>query len=105
MKDDFTKLGVKLVIYGGCLELARYSGLKLSEANSLLNEAFELIEGKNTDLVEFYDAKRTYKDNKIAVFLTGVGAYLMARLINGAPLDDNILKVTFDRWEDLNRMR
>lgn len=105
MKDDFTKLGVKLVIYGGCLELARYSGLKLSEANSLLNEAFELIEGKNTDLVEFYEVKRTYKDNKIAVFLTGVGAYLMTRLINGVPLDDNILKITFERWEDLNRMR
>lgn len=105
MKDNFTRLGVKLVVYGGCLELSRYSGLILSEANSLLYEAFQIIDGDKADVEAFYEAKKTYRDNKVAIFLTGVGAYLMAQIIAGRNLDIGILKATFDKWEDLNHSR
>lgn len=103
IKDNFNKLGVKFIVYGGCLELSRYCGLIISEANSLLYEAFEIIDGKEADIQEFYEIKKAYKDNKLAIFLTGVGAYLMAQVIEEKPLDSNILKTTFARWEDLHR--
>lgn len=105
IKDSFNKLGVKLIVYGGCLELSRYCGLIISEANSLLYEAFEIIDGKEADIQEFYEVKKTYKDNKVAIFLTGVGAYLMAQVIEEKPLDSNILKASFARWEDLHRQQ
>ena len=101
-KNSFSRLGLKLIIYGGCLELARYGGLKFSHANSLLLVAFEIVDGKKIDLVKFYEAKRAYSNNKIAVFLTGVGAYLMAQTIQSRPLDVKILKDTFEKWETLN---
>ena len=40
LQNQFSRLGVKLLVFGGCLELARYGGLKLSEANSILYDAF-----------------------------------------------------------------
>ncbi len=103
MSNNFSKLGVKLIVYGGCLELARYSGLSISEANSVLYEAFRIIDGERADLEAFYEAKRSYKDSKVAVFLTGVGAYLMAHVIKGQPMPSELLNITFGKWERLNR--
>lgn len=102
MSDSFNRLGVKLVIYGGCLELSRYGHLVWAEANSLLYDAFKVLEGDKVDLQGFYDAKRSYRDNKVAVFLTGVGAYLMAQVINGIPMDAQVLKITMDKWVSFN---
>ena len=104
LQNSFSKLGVKLVVYGGCLELSRYSGLGITEANSLLYEAFKVIDGDNPDLEAFYDAKKSYRDNKVAVFLAGVGAFLMAQVIEERPRDTNILRITFNKWENLNRV-
>ena len=98
LHDRFTKLGIKLVIYGGCMELSRYCGLVISQANSLLYEAYKILDGENSDLSAFYEAKRSYKDNKVAVFLTGVGAYLMAQVIKGEEMDSSVLKITMKKW-------
>ena len=98
LHDRFTKLGIKLVVYGGCMELARYSGLIISQANSLLYEAYKILDGDNPDLAAFYEAKRSYKDNKVGVFLTGVGAYLMSQIIKGEEMDSTILKITMKKW-------
>lgn len=98
LRDSYTKLGVKLVVYGGCMELSRYCGLIISEANSLLYEAYKILDGDNPDLSAFYEAKRSYKDNKVAVFLTGVGAYLMSQLIKGEEIDSSVLKITIKKW-------
>lgn len=98
-QDSFSKLGVKLVVYGGCLELSRYCGLHIAEANSMLYEAFKIIDGDNADLEAFYDGKKSFADNKVAVFLTGVGAHLMAQVIDERPMDVNILKQSFAKWE------
>ncbi len=99
LQNSFSRLGVKLLVYGGCLELARYSGLTLPEANSILYDAFKITDGDKADLEAFYEAKRTYRDNKIAVFLTGVGAHLMSQVINGMPISDNLLNIAFNKWE------
>ncbi len=99
-EDSFSKLGIKLVVYGGSMELARYCGLQLTEANSLLFEAFKILDGENVDLEEFYESKKTYSDNKIAIFLTGVGAHLMAQVIDGEPVDYNVLRLSFEKWEN-----
>lgn len=98
LNDGFNRLGVELIVYGGCLELSRYGRLVWAEANSLLYEAFKILEGSHVDLQAFYDAKRTYVDSKIAVFLTGVGSYLMSQIINGAPMDVAVLKMTMEKW-------
>jgi len=102
LHDSFTRLGLKLIVYGGCLELSRYCGLIISEANSLLYEAFKILDGDETDLSAFYEAKRTYRDNRVAVFLTGVGAYLMAQVIKDENMDAYILKATLKKWIGLN---
>ncbi len=102
LHDRFTKLGIKLVVYGGCMELARYCGLIISQANSLLYEAYKILDGDNPDLAAFYEAKRSYKDNKVAVFLTGVGAYLMSQVIKGENMDSSVLKITMKRWMQQN---
>lgn len=102
LKDSFSRLGVKLIVYGGCLELSRYSGLKVTHANSLLHEAFCVLDGDITNLEAFYDAKRTYRDNKTAVFLTGVGAYLMTQVIEERPMASHIIKTAFGKWERQN---
>ena len=98
IKDDFHKLGVELIIYGGCLELAKYGRLSWPEVNSLLYEVTKVLDGKNVDLQAFYDAKRTYRDNKVAIFLTGVGAYLMSQVIRDIPMDSNVLKMAMEKW-------
>lgn len=103
ISDNFNRLGVKLIIYGGVLELSRYNGLSITHANSMLHEAFSILDGDIGDVEAFYDAKKTYKDNKVAIFLTGVGAYLMAQLLAERPLDTHILKKTFSKWEALNK--
>lgn len=103
LHDSFTRLGIKLVVYGGCLELSRYCGLIISEANSLLYESFKILDGDNPDLQAFYEAKRSYKDNKVAIFLTGVGAYLMAQVIKDEKMDAYILKATVKKWLELNK--
>lgn len=102
LHDKFNKFGLKLLIYGGCMELSRCRGLNIAEANSLLYEAFGILDGANSDVGAFYEAKRSYKDNKVAVFLTGVGAYLMMLLIRKEPLDFNVLRLTFHKWQRLN---
>ena len=102
LQDSFSKLGVKLIVYGGCFELSRNSGLRLSQANSLLYEAFKILDGDKTDLEAFYEAKKSYKDNKIAIYLTGIGAYLMAQLMHGQTINYALLKKSFDRWEQQN---
>ncbi len=103
LQTKFSKFGIRLIVYGGCLEMARYSGLNLSEANSVLYEALQVLDGKDADLESFYDAKRSYRDNKIAVFMTGVGAYLMAHIINGREMPGELLNVTFNKWEKMNK--
>lgn len=104
LKSSFSKFGVKLIVYGGCLEVARYSGLNISEANSLLYEALKLVDGDDADLETFYEAKRTYRDNKVAIFLTGVGAYLMAHVIKGSPMPTELLNLSFAKWEEQNHI-
>ena len=101
LQKPFSRLGVKLLVFGGCLELARYGGLKLTEANSILYEAFRIIEGQNADLEKFYEAKQSYSDNKIAIYLTGVGAFLMHQIITDQKLYTKILNNAFDKWEKL----
>lgn len=103
LQDSFSKLGIKLIIYGGCFELSRHSGLRLSQANSLLYEAFKILDGDKTDLEAFYEAKKSYNDNKIAIYLTGIGAYLMAQIMHGRPSSAALLKKSFDRWEQQNQ--
>lgn len=99
LQSSFSRLGIKLLVYGGCLELARYCGLTMSEANSLLYDAFKIVDGDKADLEAFYEAKRSYKDNKIAIFLTGVGAHLMSQVIKGMPVSENLLNIAFNKWE------
>lgn len=100
-EDSFSKFGVKLVVYGGSMELSRYSGLGVTEANSLLYEAFKILDGEEVDLESFYDSKKSFSDNKVAIFLTGVGAHLMSQIIRGEPADFDVLKLSFEKWEGL----
>lgn len=99
-QDSFSRLGVKLVVYGGCLELSKYSGLRISEANSLLFEAFKILDGGEVDLEAFYDSKKTFGDNRIAVLLTGIGAYLMGQVIAERPMSSDLLVQGFNKWEN-----
>ena len=48
---------------------------------------------------EFYEAKQTYSDNKIAIYLTGVGAFLMHQIISDQKLYTKVLNQAFDKWE------
>ena len=105
ISDGFNRLGLKLIVYGGVLELSRYNGLSITHANSMLHEAFGILDGDIADVEAFYEAKKSYKDNKVAIFLTGVGAYLMAQLLADRPLDTHILKKTFSKWESLNKYK
>ena len=76
----------------------------MSQIISNLDGEINIADNFNRLGVEaFYEAKKTYKDNKVAVFLTGVGAYLMAQLLAERPLDTHILKKTFSKWEALNK--
>lgn len=99
LQKKFSRLGVKFLVFGGCLELARYGGLKLTEANSILLEAFKIIDGNNVNLEEFYETKQSYNDNTKAIYLTGVGAYLMHQVITDQKLYTKVLNAAFDRWE------
>lgn len=99
LQTQFSRLGVKLLVFGGCLELARYGGLKITEANSILYEAFRVIEGQDVNLETFYEAKQSYSDNKIAIYLTGVGAFLMHQIINDQKLYIKVLNSAFEKWE------
>ncbi len=99
LQNQFSRMGVKLLVFGGCLELARYGGLKMSEANSILYDAFKITDGEKADLEEFYEAKQTYSDNKIAIYLTGIGAFLMHQIITDQKLYTKALNQAFDRWE------
>ena len=101
LQKQYSRMGVKLLVFGGCLELARYGGLKITEANSILFEAFRIIDGQEADLETFYEAKQSFSDNKIAIYLTGVGAYLMHQIITDQKLYINILNTAFDKWESL----
>ena len=98
MQNRYSRFGIKLLAFGGCLELARYSGLTMSEANSMLYDGIKIIDGDKADLEAFYEAKKTYQDNKIAILLTGVGANLMSQVINGLPISDSLLNSTFGKW-------
>ncbi|MBE6445007.1 MAG: hypothetical protein E7019_02980 [Alphaproteobacteria bacterium] len=98
MQNRYSRFGLKLLAFGGCLELARYSGLTMSETNSILYDGIKIIDGDKADLEAFYEAKKTYQDNKIAIFLTGVGANLMSQVINGLPISDNLLNNAFNKW-------
>ncbi len=101
LQKQFSRMGVKLMVFGGCLELARYGGLTITQANSILYEAFRIIDGQNADLETFYEAKQSYKDNKVAIYLTGVGAFLMHQIITDKKLYTNVLNSAFERWEAL----
>ena len=103
IRDSFSKFGIKLVVFGGCLELSRENGLTLSKANSLLYEAFKIIDGDSVDLEAFYEAKRSFRDNKVAIFLTGVGALMMANIIRGKPIENKTLSLTFEKWQSQNQ--
>ena len=100
LQNQFSRLGVKLLVFGGCLELARYGGLKMSEANSILYEAFKITDGDSADLEEFYETKQSYSDNKIAIYLTGVGAFLMHQIITDQKLYTKVLNKAFSKWEE-----
>lgn len=104
LTDDFNRLGLRFLIYGGSMELARVHKLNIAEANSLLYEAFCVIDGKEADISRFYAARNTYKDTKVAVFLTGVGAYLMSQMLHHDSLDIGILRLTFNKWCNLNNI-
>lgn len=104
LSDDFNRLGLRFLIYGGSMELGRVHRLNIAEANSLLYEAFCVIDGKDADISRFYAARNTYKDTKVAVFLTGVGAYIMSQMLHHETLDINILKLTFNKWCNLNNI-
>ena len=104
ISDDFNRLGLRFVVYGACMELARYNKLNIAQANSLLHEAFSIIDGKDANVAAFYEAKNTYQDTKVAVFLTGVGAYLMSQKIHGEDFDWDILRITFGKWCKLNNI-
>ncbi len=99
LQNQFSRMGVKLLVFGACLELARYGGLKMSEANSILFDAFKITDGDKADLESFYEAKQTYSDNKIAIYLTGVGAFLMHQIITDQKLYTKALNQAFDKWE------
>jgi hypothetical protein len=99
LQNSFSRLGVKFLVFGGCLELSRYGGLTMSEANSILFDAFKIVDGDKADLEEFYETKQTYNDNKLAIYLTGVGAFLMNQVINDQKLYIKALNQAFDRWE------
>lgn len=99
LQNNFSRMGVKLLVFGGCLELGRYGGLKMNEANSILFDAFKITDGDAADLEEFYEAKQSYRDNKTAVYLTGVGAFLMHQIISDQKLSTTILNKAFDKWE------
>lgn len=100
LQNQFSRLGVKLLVFGGCLELARYGGLKMSEANSILYDAFKITDGDSADLEEFYETKQSYSDNKIAIYLTGVGAFLMHQIITDQKLYTKVLNKAFSKWEE-----
>ena len=99
LQSQFSRLGVKFLIFGGCLELGRYGGLTMSEANSILYDAFKIIDGENADLEAFYETKQSYSDNKIAIYLVGVGAFLMHQIIHDQKLYTKVLNRAFDKWE------
>ena len=99
LQNQFSKFGVKLLVFGACLELGRYGGLKLSEANSILFDAFKITDGDKADLEEFYEAKQAYSDNSTAIYLTGIGAYLMHQIITDQKLYTQVLNKAFDKWE------
>ena len=100
LQNQFSRLGVKFLIFGGCLELARYGGLKMSEANSILFDAFKITDGDKADLEEFYETKQSYSDNKIAIYLTGIGAFLMHQTIMDQKLYTAVLNKAFAKWEE-----
>lgn len=104
LQKQFSRMGVKLLVFGGCLELARYGGLKLSEANSILFEAFRIIDGQDTDLEKFYEAKQSFSDNKVAIYLTGIGAFLMNQIITDQKLQTKVLNSAFEKWEALDKL-
>lgn len=100
--DDFNRLGLRFLVYGACMELGRYHKLNIAQANSLLHEAFSIIDGKDVNVSAFYEAKNTYQDTKVAIFLTGVGAYLMSQQLHGEEFDWDLLRITFGKWSKLN---
>lgn len=99
LQSQFSRLGVKFLVFGGCLELGRYGDLTMSEANSVLFDAFKIIDGEKADLEEFYETKQSYSDNKIAIYLVGVGAFLMHQIIHDQKLYTKVLNRAFDKWE------
>ncbi len=99
LQNQFSRLGVKFLVFGGCLELGRYGSLTLNEANSILFDAFKIIDGENADLEEFYETKQSYSDNKVAIYLVGVGAFLMHQIIHDQKLFTKVLNRAFDKWE------
>ncbi|MBR1948674.1 MAG: hypothetical protein IKA30_02645 [Alphaproteobacteria bacterium] len=99
LQTQFSRLGVKFLVFGGCLELGRYGNLTMNEANSVLYDAFKIIDGESADLENFYETKQSYSDNKVAIYLVGVGAYLMHQIIHDKKLYTKILNRAFDKRE------
>ncbi|MFI3242116.1 MAG: hypothetical protein R3Y43_06075 [Alphaproteobacteria bacterium] len=101
--SSFNRLGIKLMVYGGILELANYRKLDGSNINSLLSEAILILDGQESDLVHFYQAKRSFKDNNFAVYLTGLGAFLMDKYLSKRNFDEILVVSGFERWEKSNK--
>ncbi len=100
--SKFDKLGIKFIVYGAVLELAYYKKLKYGPINSLLAEAMEILDGKEEDLVNFYQAKRAYKDTQQALHLAGLGAFLMDKIILKNPVDKDLLIRAIKKWRALD---
>ena len=99
LQNQFSRLGVKFLVFGGCLELARYGGLKMTEANSILYDAFKITDGDKADLAAFYETKQSFSDNKIAIYLTGVGAFSMHQILTDQKIYTKVLNQAFNKWE------
>ncbi|MFV0627365.1 MAG: hypothetical protein ACK5N8_08465 [Alphaproteobacteria bacterium] len=100
LTDNFLKLGLRFILYGACIELAKYRGLSFAQANALLFEAFGVIDGEdNVDLEDFYEAKMAYKNVDTAVLMAGIGAYIMHNMLQGKHLKENYLNVCLNKWE------
>ena len=98
LDDSYRKLGLRFIIFGGCLGISRYVNLSLGQANALLYEAFQIMDGNEVDIEAFYEAKKAYNGNKNALYLTGVGAFVIDRMLKGRAVSQNIIQKAFDRW-------
>jgi len=97
ISDNYRRLGIRFIIFGGCLGIANYINLNLAQTNAMLYEAFTIIDGK-ADVDAFYEAKRAYNNNKSAFYLTGIGAFLIERMLKGKNINKGIVNKAMEKW-------